>query len=232
MANCKVIYALYCDDLIKDCIEERNLPGTMFSCVGGRNMIGKYVTHAAVLLALFAAAPANAQTNQPRCTCEFADSSWHAYGTKAACAVYMHDGKKTCEVEFAGVSANPNLVSKATGQPIVQYDFGYAIGYFEVLAKRDITRLADPKLFVPQIKALMRGAYFRGEYNDRAATMDKILVSFFDKYTQQVSDVFLGKASAFKTEISGGQVEVGRGYITLDYASDRVTAVYFSLDPA
>jgi hypothetical protein len=47
-------------------------------------------------------APALAQTK--RCTCDFADSKWEAYGTKAVCATFMHKGRTSCEVKFGGAA--------------------------------------------------------------------------------------------------------------------------------
>jgi hypothetical protein len=54
------------------------------------------------------------------------------------------------------------------------------------------------------------------------------VVAFFEKHAAQVSDVFLAKTPPFQTEESGAKFEVGIGFITAEFAGDRITAVYFS----
>jgi hypothetical protein len=168
------------------------------------------------------------------CTCDFADPKWGAYATKAYCAIFMHKGKTACEIEFTGLSANPNLVAS-----IVGIDWGtYRANAFETLNRylqylREGNRagLADPKFLATALPTLMRGVYLRGSIDDvtvgQRVLLDKAIMEFLSKYLNDVSDVFLNKKPPFSTEVSDTRFEVNRGYIVvLDRSGDRLIALY------
>ncbi len=92
---------------------------------------------AIAILTLFAiSGSARAQANEARCPCDFAEPKWQGYGTGAACSTYMNVGQTSCQVDFGGTGANPNLISKALGVDSRAYQretFEVLIAYLQYL---------------------------------------------------------------------------------------------------
>ncbi len=177
--------------------------------------------------------PAFAQAAKEGCTCDFADSKWEAYGTKAACATYMHKGRTSCNIEFAGISANPNLVKSVLGFDPTKYrneTYKFAASYIALLENGKRSDLSDPKFLAQGLAMIMRGAYLRGPADDKAVSDLKILdnevTQFLEKYTVTVSDVFLGRKPPFKVVVGKATFDVQRGNIIVDEPNGHLLVVY------
>lgn len=185
----------------------------------------------AVLGFCLVAAPALSQTK--KCTCDFANSKWEAYGTKAVCATFMHKGRTSCEVEFGGFGADPHLMSRLGLDPVsYQAERSVALGrYFQDLQKDDRNDLSDPKFLQTILPIIMRGAYLRPMNDtpiDQIKDLDATIVRFLDgKNASDVSNTFLAKSPPFTREFNGAKFEVGRGYMIVDHPVGRLTVVYF-----
>jgi hypothetical protein len=175
--------------------------------------------------------PAVAETK--RCSCDFADSKWEAYGTKAVCATFMHKGRTSCEVEFGGFGADPNLISMI-GKNVSSYQTERAQAltrYFQDVQNHDRKNLCDPKFLQTILPILMRGAYLRPMTDvpvEKIKDLDSVIASFFNKNSEDVSDTFLALKPPFSKEWQGAKFGVGRGYMTVDNAVGRITVIYFS----
>jgi hypothetical protein len=178
-------------------------------------------------------APALAQTK--RCTCDFAESKWEAYGTNAVCSTFMHKGRTSCEVDFGGYSADPNLLKKLGIDP-TSYNQKRIIAlarYFEDVAKTDRRDLIDPKFLQTILPIIMRGAYLR-PMNDapfeKIKDLDATIEAFFldEKNVLAVSEAFSSKGSGFSKEFNGAKFDVGWGIIRVDHPVGRLMLIYFS----
>jgi hypothetical protein len=157
------------------------------------------------------------QAKQPRCTCDFAEPKWQAYGTNASCATFMHKGRTSCEIEFSGLDANPNLVRSVLGIDPREYRseaFDILSKYLQYLRDDKRDDLADPGFLTIALPILMRGAYLRaspdGPTPDQIKALDGIIVEFIGKFSKDVSDVFLGRKSPFSTEFGDARFEIGK----------------------
>lgn len=190
-----------------------------------------FLVKLSVLGLCLVATPALAQAK--RCTCDFADTKWEAYGTKAVCATFMHKGRTSCEVEFGGFGADPNLLSSLGIDPqAYRTERVQALArYFLDVESKDRKDLSDPKFLQIILPILMRGAYLRQMTDvplEKIKDLDFAIVSFIDKNSSDVSNTFLALKSQFSTEWQGAKFEVGRGYMTVDHEVGRITVIYFS----
>jgi hypothetical protein len=165
-----------------------------------------------------------AQAQAPGCPCRFKEAPWEAYGTKAACTTITRKGGTSCEIEFGGVSADPKVAEQVLGLKPSEY----SRQVYEVLGTflrylRDNNReaLADPKFLSTALPIFMRGAYLRQPINNdgisQAKSLDSAIMAFLEKYSDQVSKVFLGGAPDLKVIVNDANFTVGRGYVTVNH---------------
>jgi hypothetical protein len=177
------------------------------------------------------ASPAFAQMK--KCTCDFAESKWEAYGTKAVCATFMHKGRTSCEVEFGGFGADPNVISALGGNP-ADYQMKRAQAltrYFQDVQNNNRDDLFDPKFLQTILPFLMRGAYLRPMADvpiDNIKRLDSAVVTFVEKNSSDVSDTFRGRKPPFSKQWDEAKIEVGRGFMTVDHPAGRIAVIYFS----
>ncbi|MDA9505440.1 hypothetical protein XI09_12285 [Bradyrhizobium sp. CCBAU 11386] len=170
------------------------------------------------VLFLFLVAPAQAQS--PACSCTFKEAPWEAYGTKAACTTITRKGGTSCEIEFGGLSADPRIAS-ALGIDAADPSKVYEVleTFLRLLRRNDRAALSQPRFLSEALPIFMRGAYLRpphGELNaGQVRSLDKAVKIFADKYSDQVSKVFLGSTSEFSTTIDDASFTVGAGYIVV-----------------
>jgi len=186
-------------------------------------------------LAILQPAPAMAQV--PQCRCKFAKPPWEAFGTKAFCSAKMRPGLTTCEVAFAGFGADPKLVTSIVGRDPAEYqrDVLEVVKAFEQYVGGDkAAGLNSPVFLSKALLVLMRGAYLRGPQDDKEVQETKLLDfavrRFFEKYSDQVTSVFLGKSPAFSTEVDNAKFEVGRGTIIVDHPAGAITTIYIPVE--
>ncbi|MGY3499453.1 MULTISPECIES: hypothetical protein [unclassified Bradyrhizobium] len=182
-------------------------------------------------LAILQPAPATAQV--ALCKCNFAKPQWEAFGTKAFCAAKMRPGLTTCEVAFAGFGADPKLVSSVVGRDPAEYqrDVLEVVKAFEQYVAGDkAVGLNTPGFLSKALLVLMRGAYLRGPQDDKEIEQTKLLDSavqqFLDKYSGQVTDVFLGRSPPFSTKVADAKLQIGRGTVDVEHPAGTITALY------
>jgi hypothetical protein len=170
----------------------------------------------------FAFAIGFAQAQAPGCSCTFKEAPWESYGTKAACTTITRKGGTSCEVEFGGLSADPKIAAQVLGLDPSAYTRNVyeTLGLFlQYLRDNKREALADPKFLSTALPIFMRGAYLRtphGELNlSQVRSLDSAIIIFADKYSDEVSKVFLGGAKDFSITIEDANFRVGRGYITV-----------------
>jgi len=170
---------------------------------------------------------------EKRCECKFADPKWQAFGTKAACTAFIGKGKTSCEIAFGGLGADANAVSVVLGVSPSEYQtraLDILRIYVEFLEKNNIDGLVDPKFLQTAVPNFMRGAYLRSSQNGSdladSKRLDLAISQFFDKYSQDVSQVFAGKKETFFAGVNETKFEVGRGYIVVDDPSGRLVTIY------
>jgi hypothetical protein len=166
----------------------------------------------------------SAQAQAPGCPCTFKEAPWEAYGTKAACTTISRKGGTSCEIEFGGVSADPNVVEQVLGlKPTEYFPRVYEVlgAFLQYLRDNKREALADPKFLSTALPIFMRGAYLRRPVSDdrisQAKSMDSAIMAFSEKYSDQVSKVFLGSAPELKVTVNDANFRVGRGYVTVDH---------------
>lgn len=180
--------------------------------------------------AILTPAPAAAQVAQ--CKCKFAKPPWEAFGTKAFCAAKMRPGLTTCEIAFAGFGADPKLVASVVGRDPVEYqqDVLEVLKAFEQYVAGNRAVGLTPSFLSKALLVLMRGAYLRGPQDDKEIEQTKLLDSavrsFLEKYSGQVTDVFLGKSPPFSTEVADAKLQIGRGTVNVEHAAGTVATIY------
>ena len=187
------------------------------------------------LVATSSIRPAFSQAKAQGCECDFSDPQWKARGTNAACSVLMHPGRKSCEIQFAGIGANPNLISKVLGRDPKSYrdeTFEVINIYFQYLRDNRRDSLSDPKFITRALPVLMRGAYLSGSsiISDselvQIIALDKAVIEFLEKYSATVSNVFLNKQAPFRAQVDAGKFEVGNGSIVVDHPAGLLITIY------
>jgi hypothetical protein len=193
---------------------------------------------ASIIISIFftgflVATPAIAQTK--RCTCDFADSKWEAYGTKSVCATFMHKARTSCEVEFGGFGADPKVMSTLGIDPAAyQAERVKALTtYFQSLQGRP-QELFDPKFLQTILPIIMRGAYLRPMNDvspDGLKDLDSTVIGFFadEKNATIIREVFLG-GSSYSTSYKAAKIEVKRGYVIVDHPVGRIVVIYVPQD--
>jgi hypothetical protein len=202
------------------------------SFVGGRRSALGAILCVLVLIPTFE--PALAQ--QRPCECYFKDPAYKAIGTKAACTAWMGKGKTSCEIEFAGVGADTNLISTLIGrQPAAYrrevYDVLSVYAQYLRDGKRD--DLLSSQFLQRALPIFMRGAYLRnsqGRQLGEIKEMDSRIAAFVEKFAPLISDVFQGKNPGFSTEIPPTKFTVGRGYILVDDPAGDLIQLYMSAE--
>jgi hypothetical protein len=166
------------------------------------------------------------------CECKFSKSPWEAYGTKAACTAYTRKSGTSCEIAFAGLGADPNLIAKVLGQDPSQYfDRVYNLlqeSYLPALRANDTKRLTDPELLQSALPIFMRGAFLRDSSGsvDEAAALNKLIEGFVDKSKGDIGKTFRGDANPFEQKIGDATFTVGKGWIVVEYHDTILITVY------
>ncbi|MDA9475058.1 hypothetical protein XI03_11215 [Bradyrhizobium sp. CCBAU 65884] len=187
-----------------------------------RSYKGRYKTITTLLISavLFSFAIASAQAQSPACSCTFKEAPWEAYGTKAACTTITRKGGTSCEIEFGGLSADPRIAS-ALGIDADDPSKVYQVleTFLRLLRNNDRATLSQPRFLSEALPIFMRGAYLRPPHGDLNAgqvrSLDRAVKMFADKYSDQVSKVFLGSTSEFSTTIDEASFTVGPGYVVV-----------------
>ncbi|WFU32388.1 hypothetical protein QA635_38925 [Bradyrhizobium brasilense] len=180
--------------------------------------------------AILTPAPAAAQV--ALCKCKFAKPPWEAFGTKAFCAAKMRPGLTTCEIAFAGFGADPKLVASVVGRDPVEYqqDVLDVLKAFEQYVAGNRAVGFTPSFLSKALLVLMRGAYLRGPQDDKEIEQTKLLDAairgFLEKYSAQVTDVFLGKSPPFSTEVADAKLQIGRGTVNVEHAAGTIATIY------
>jgi hypothetical protein len=189
----------------------------------GYHKIATFLVSAA-LVWYFASAIGFAQAQAPGCPCTFKEAPWEAYGTKAACTTITRKGGTSCEIEFGGVSADPKIAAQVLGLDPSAYtrDAYKILGQFlQYLMDNKREALAEPKFLSVALPIFMRGAYLRRSLGEvdykQVRSLDSAIINFLDKYSDQVSKVFLGGAPEFSVTIEDANFTIGRGYITVKH---------------
>jgi hypothetical protein len=196
-----------------------------------RNLPNNILVALTALGLYFSASPAFAQIK--RCTCDFADNNWEAYGTKAVCATFMHNGRKSCEVEFGGFGADPNVISAVGGNPAYyQIEQAKALTrYFLDVQNGNRDDLFDPKFLETILPILMRGAYLRPMADiplDAIKNLDSAIVTFLEKNSSDVSNTLRGLKPPFSKQWADAKIDVDKGSMTVDHPAGRVGLIYFA----
>lgn len=182
------------------------------------------------LALLFACAPTLAPAQTSGCHCDFSDSKWEAYGTKAACAIFMHKGRTSCEVEFGGYGADAKVVNALMSFAVFSQERAQTMGRFLAdLQNNDRDDLFDPKFLQKILLLISRGAYLRVSNDakpDQIKSLDGSIREFLDRYSIRVSEVFRGKTGGFVESVGGTKFEVSRESITITHEIGRIVVVY------
>jgi hypothetical protein len=174
---------------------------------------------------------------QRPCECYFKDTAYKAIGTKAACTAWMRRGKTFCEVEFAGVGTDTNLVATLFGREPASYSrevYDVLSVYAQYVRDGKRDDLVSPAFLRRALPIFMRGAYLRGNMEGRELGLIKDLDSrigaFVEKFAPEISAVFLGNKSEFTTEIPPTKFHVGKGYILVEDPAGDLIQRYMSAE--
>jgi hypothetical protein len=174
-----------------------------------------------------------AQAQAPVCTCTFKEPPWEAYGTKAACSTLVRKGGTSCEIEFGGLSADPRIAAQILGLSPSEYSrqvYDVLGTFLQYLRDNQRTELANSKFLSIALPIFMRGVYLRQPLSDeaiiQAKSLDVAITSFSEKYSDQVSNVFLGKEPNLKANVNGVIFFVGRGYLTVESSLGFIVTRY------
>jgi hypothetical protein len=202
-------------------------------------LVGHAALWLALILAVAVAVPTAAVAEEKKCECNFADSKWEAFGSKALCTAYTRKSRTSCEIEFGGLSADKNMITDLLGLDQATYQrevYEVLATYIEYLAGNKLDQLANAKFLSRAMPIFMRGAYLRKPLDQRLPdgtlrtdyirSLDRSIKDFFDKYSERVARVFLGKSDEFSTEVGGVKFHVGRGYLLLDLDDGHLYSRY------
>lgn len=172
-------------------------------------------------------------SQEPRCSCDFANPPWKAYGTHAACTAYTRKRRTSCEISFAGLGASNNLISRLLNEDPGKYEsqvYKLATTYLMYLRQHNTETLTNPKFLTEVLPIFARGAYLRGSLDTAKANgvmrLDTILGAFFKAHSKSIGDVFSGREKPFVTKKDDATIFVGKGFITTDYDGGRLIMAY------
>jgi hypothetical protein len=169
------------------------------------------------------------------CECRFSSGQYEAYSTDGTCTVQRYGGGRKCEFGFAGVGANPGVLSSLLGQDAYSAQFRLApeilARYLAFAQTGDTTSLSDSKFIEAALPVLARASLFR-EAVVRAELpikqMDAEIVEFSRKYSEVISAVFRGKQAPQTIKWSpNSQFEIGQGFVQLDFQQQSQLLVLF-----
>jgi hypothetical protein len=124
------------------------------------------------------------------------------------------------------------VASVVGGDPAeYQRDVLEVVRAFEQYVAGDKTAgLNTPGFLSKALIVLMRGAYLRGPQDDKEIQQTKLLDSavrsFLEKYSGQVTDVFLGKSPPFPKEVADAKFQIGRGTVIVEHAAGTIATIY------
>jgi hypothetical protein len=191
-------------------------------------------TALAALGLYFAIVVGFAQAQSSICPCSFKEPPWEAYGTKAACTTIIRKGGTSCEVEFGGISTDQKTAAQVLGVNPAEYTgqvYEVLGAFLQYLRNNKREALADPKFLSVALPIFIRGAYLRRPLNDddvrQARSLDSAIKAFLEKYSDQVSKIFLGNAPPdLKVTVNDANFVVGRGYLTVSHPIGFIVTRY------
>jgi hypothetical protein len=161
-----------------------------------------------------------------RCDCEFDKRPYEAFGTKAACTIYMLKSKTSCNVEFGGLGTDMKVARAILGLDPNIYKkqvYDVLVTYLQLLRDEKTSDLVDPKFLATALLYMMRGAYVRsGNDGERIAVFDRTLRDFLEKYSGEISAVFSGTKGEMSIEFNNAKFLVGKGHIIVEGADGAV----------
>lgn len=180
--------------------------------------------------------PSPVHSQVKRCQCEFADPQWQAYGTKSPCSIWMDEGRKSCEIEFGGLGADPDMIAKILGREPSEY---YAEvseivrAYLELRGKRDLA-LTSPEFIQKALPALMRGAFLRGipaeEPMEDWKNLNAAIETYFKEFSVETSEIFRGskdpmdrRSEDFEIPIPGVLFHTETGVVVVELKGKKVS---------
>jgi hypothetical protein len=181
---------------------------------------------------VYAASPPSAQ-----CFCEFKSPDFNAYGTNAACGVYMFRDRQSCEISFAGLGANAKVAQSVIGdaawQVSVKGSRELLSEYAKTMDKDGAEALPIDKAFIDRtLVVIAHGVLFRNAVARADVPMKAIsqtISNFVAKYGDAVAQVFQKKRPPFEVEYNIGRISVGVGYVQLALKNgDQLRIVYTS----
>ena len=126
--------------------------------------VGTTSTFVAVFLGLAVFVSSHTSGAEKNCECDFSEAPWEAYGTKAACTTWTRESRRSCEIAFGGLGAEPDLVAQVLGRDPKEYlDDVYTTiqSYFAALQANDTKTLTSPEFVQHVLPIFMRGAFLR-----------------------------------------------------------------------
>lgn len=178
--------------------------------------------------------PASTSAQQAECVCQFKESPWEAIGTRAACAALMRPGNTSCVIEFGGLGADPGLVKEIIGADPEEYRekvFENLRIYLEALRKKDIETLTDPRFIREAVPIFVRGSMLRTRKDlddviNQIRQMDLVIVSFFEKFSDKVSEVFKREADPYTAKFQEATFSISERSVNVEYKGTRVVVVF------
>lgn len=189
-----------------------------------------------LLLLVLAAGLAQAQGKT--CECEFSSHDYQAYGTSGACGVFMYAKASVCEISFAGIGANPDVLANpmlSTNTLQAQLDIAPDIfsRYLVFVKTGNITQLSDRTFIERSLPALARASLFRTAVQIAEAPikqLDALIQQVAHTYSGELEAIFLGQKEPHTVKWKAEtDVELGRGYVQINYRKEiQLRVLYFS----
>lgn len=189
-------------------------------------------------LLLAASAASNALADVKTCECEFSSRDYQAYGTSGACGVFMYAKASICEISFAGIGANPDVLTNprlGTNTLQAQLDVAPDIfsRYLEFVKTGNITPLSEQEFIERSLPVMARASLFRAAPQIAEAPikqLDAVIQDVAHKYSGELEAIFLGKKEPHTLKWDAeSDVELGRGYVQINYRKDiQLRVLYFS----
>lgn len=189
-------------------------------------------------LLLVTSATSSAQADVKTCECEFSSRDYQAYGTSGACGVFMYAKGSICEISFAGIGANPDVLTNSklgihTLQAQVDVAPDIFSRYLEFVRTGEVTQLSEHEFLERSLPVMARASLFRAAPQLAEAPikrLDALIQDVTHKYSGELEAIFLGKAEPHTLKWDDeSDVELGRGYVQINYRKDiQLRVLYFS----
>jgi hypothetical protein len=189
-------------------------------------------------LLLAASVASNALADVKTCECEFSGRDYQAYGTSGACGVFMYAKASICEISFAGIGANPDVLTNprlGTNTQQAQLDVAPDIfsRYLEFVKTGNVTPLSEQNFIERSLPVMARASLFRAAPQIAEAPikqLDAVIQDVAHKYSGELEAIYLGKKEPHTLQWdTESKVELGRGYVQINYRKDiQLRVLYFS----